>query len=153
MGYYMRFITRDDRDVSFDQIEAMLILGDARYALQRSQFEFEQVADVFYDSVLIGQIEINQVDDEIFEDDVSAFREMIGEPVSNEDRSVLAILNQAWLMVVVEALWKGTDAEYTLTKFDPLWAWLFANRSGILQADNEGFYDANGLIVERKFML
>jgi hypothetical protein len=153
MGYYMRFITGDERDVGFDQIEAMLVSVDSQYALQRSQFEFEQVTDVFYGGVLIGQIEINEVDDEIFEDDVSAFREMIGEPVSAEDRSVLAILDQARLMVVVEALWKGTDAENTLTKFDPLWAWLFANRTGILQADNEGFYDANGLLVERKFML
>lgn len=153
MGYYMRFIASDQGDVSFDQIETMLVSVDVHYTLQRSQFEFEQVADVFYGGVVIGQIEINRVDEEIFEDDVSAFRDMIGEPASNEEHSVLAILDRARFMVVVEALWKGTDAENILTKFDPLWAWLFENRIGVLQADNEGFYDANGLLVERKFML
>lgn len=116
-------------------------------------FEFEQIAEVYYDSILIGQIEINHAGEDIFEDDIASFRDMIGEGKSDEERSALTVLDNARYMIVAEVLWKGINAETTLEKFDPLWAWLFANRIGILQADNEGFYDANGLIVERNFML
>ena len=49
--------------------------------------------------------------------------------------------------------WEGTDSEATFALFDALWDWLFANRRGILQADSEGFYNADGLLVERKFMI
>jgi hypothetical protein len=30
----------------------------------------------------------------------------------------------------------------------PLWDWLLANRSGLIQADGEGFYEGRNLILE-----
>ena len=153
MGYYMRFMVCDNTEINLDEIEEQLHTLDAKYSFQRTAFEFEEVADIFYDSIAIGQIEINHDDDEIFEDDVAAFRDMVGEPKTAEESFVLSVLDTARYMIAIEALWEGIEAENTLEKFDPLWVWLFANRHGILQADNEGFYTANGLIVERKFML
>ncbi|MEZ4667043.1 MAG: hypothetical protein R3E39_03835 [Anaerolineae bacterium] len=136
-----------------DDIETMLSEVDTGYSLRRSEFAFEQIADVFYDGAAIGYVEINETADEIFEDDLSAFRDMIGEPKTDVERNVLEMLDKANYMIAVEALWEGAESENTLAKFDPLWAWLFETHSGILQADNEGFYDAKGLILERKFML
>ena len=40
------------------------------------------------------------------------------------------------------------DAEETLDALGPLWSWLQENRRGMLQADGEGYYDVNGLVLE-----
>jgi len=38
-------------------------------------------------------------------------------------------------------------AEQTLELLSPLWEWLLANRRGLIQADGEGFYDGQHLIL------
>jgi hypothetical protein len=66
---------------------------------------------------------------------------------------VREVLANVKAMVVVEAFWQGEESEATLAKLDPLWDWLFAHYNGLSQADNEGFYDQSGLILERSFTL
>mgnify|MGYP005871569493 CR=1 FL=1 len=56
-------------------------------------------------------------------------------------------------LVAAEIFWPGTEAEPVLEKVDRLWNWLFTHYDGLLQADNEGFYDAHDLILPRNFTL
>ena len=151
MGYYMRYIAADERPLNLGLIGETLRSIDPRYVLRAT--DLDELVEVLYDGTLYGQIEINAPGDELFEDDISAFMEMVGTATTQEERLVTATLTAATQIVAVEMFWEGTASEGTFAKFDPLWDWLFANRRGILQADTEGFYSADGLLVERKFMI
>ncbi len=61
---------------------------------------------------------------------------------------MLAVLDGAQAIVGMEAEWTGSDAEPVLSRLDPLWDWLFEQRQGLLQMDTEGFYDADGLVLD-----
>lgn len=151
MGYFMRYISTDARPVTFATLDEVLAAVDTKYALRAT--DLDELVEVLYDGQLYGQVEIDSPEDELFEDDISAFTEMLGEPKTDGERTVAAALAAAQQIVAVEMFWEGTDGEATFSKFDPLWDWLFANRTGILQADTEGFYSTEGLLVERKFMI
>ena len=151
MGYYMRYISTDERPLSLAMIGETLGAIDPRYLIRTT--DLDELVEVIYDDKLYGQIEINTPGDELFEDDINAFMEMVGKPTTQEEHLVMATLTAATQMIAVEMFWEGTASEATFALFDPLWDWLFANRRGVLQADTEGFYSADGLLVERKFMI
>ncbi|MBZ0283329.1 MAG: hypothetical protein K8L97_21515 [Anaerolineae bacterium] len=152
MGYYMRYIATDTTTISLEVLEAALKLIDAAYAIKPDS-QIDNLGDLFYGDMRMAQLEINVPDDDIFEDDINEFRDLVGTADEPGARQVLDVLEAATCMIAVEAFWEGENSEGTLAKLDPLWDWLFANRKGMSQADSEGFYDANGLILERRFML
>ena len=60
---------------------------------------------------------------------------------------VLGALGNARAIVAAQVLYGKGDTEATLACLDPLWTWLFQHRSGLLQADAEGYYDAEGVVL------
>ena len=56
-------------------------------------------------------------------------------------------LTNATSIIAVRVLWQGREPEPTLEKLDALWNWLLSNRTGLMQADDEGYYDSSGLIL------
>ncbi len=151
MGYFMRYILADARPINFALIGETLAVLDPLYSLRAT--DLDELVEVLYDDQLYGQIEIDVPGDELFDDDLSAFTEMLGETTGAEEQLVAEILSEATQILAVEMFWEGENSEATYARFDPLWIWLFANRRGVLQADSEGFYGASGLLAERKFML
>lgn len=151
MGYYLRYITTSQQAITLPVIAAALQALDPVYSLAGDQVD--DIADLLHGETFCGVLEINRPGDDIFEDDLREFREMVGTGETEAERRVLAVLANAQAMVAVEAIWQGTDSESALGRLDPLWGWLFAHYPGLLQADNEGFYDADDLILERNFML
>ncbi|MCB9457637.1 MAG: hypothetical protein H6671_16750 [Anaerolineaceae bacterium] len=151
MGYYLRFITTSQQAITVPVIAAALQALDPAYTLAGDQVD--GIADLLHGETFCGVLEINRPGDDIFEDDLREFRDMVGTGETEAERRVLAVLANAQAMVAVEAIWLGTDSASVLGRLDPLWDWLFAHYPGLLQADNEGFYDADDLILERNFML
>jgi hypothetical protein len=151
MGYYMRFILSDARPVSLAILEDALREQDPNYKLLPDQVP--DIGELFYASQRLALLEINRADEEIFSDDLTEFKDLVGSGREPKARLVLDVLNQASAIIAVEAFWDEGQADSTLMKLEPLWDWLFANRNGILQADGEGFYNVDDLILERKFML
>jgi hypothetical protein len=45
-------------------------------------------------------------------------------------------------------LFQDRPLEITFSQIEPLWQWLFDHRSGLLQAEAEGYYDRTKLILE-----
>ena len=78
MGYYMRYISADERPLSLAQIGEALVAIDPRYLICPT--DLDELVEVVYDDKLYGQIEINTPGDELFEDDISAFMEMLSFP-------------------------------------------------------------------------
>jgi hypothetical protein len=61
---------------------------------------------------------------------------------------VATTLRSAQAIIAAQVLFGTGETEMTLSRLDPLWAWLFCNRDGLLQADGEGYYDAHGVVLQ-----
>lgn len=151
MGYTMRYITTDAGDISLALIEAALKQVDAAYTIANT--DVPDIGDLMHGDTRLGVIEINRPGDDIFDDDLAEFHDLVGTGDSPAQQRVLNVLDSAQAMIAVEAEWPGTDAEPVLGKLDDLWDWLFDHHPGLLQADAEGFYDGDELILERRFTL
>ena len=151
MGYLMRYISTDSKPITLSMIETALKKVDPAYAVVN--IEVNDLGDLMYADTRCAIIEINRPGDDIFEDDLAEFKNMVGQGDNPAEERVRVILNQSTALIVIEAFWQGEMAEPILARIDPLWDWLFANYEGISQADNEGFYDRSGLILERHFTL
>jgi len=87
-------------------------------------------------------------EDDLFEEELCELKESVEEARGARRADVLKILDEPKAIVAVEVLWQGRETEPTLQKIDPLWAWLFSHRKGLLQADGEGYYDRSGHILK-----
>jgi len=151
VGYLMRYISTDPKSITLSLIEAALKRVDPAYSI--ANVEVDDLGDLMFGDLRCAIIDINRPGDDIFEDDLAEFRDLVGQGNSASEQIVRQTLAGATALVVIEALWPGEDAEPILARIDPLWDWLFATYSGLSQADNEGFYDRTGLILERNFTL
>jgi hypothetical protein len=151
MGYFMRYFTTSQLPISPDLLNEVLKSIDGKYHLENT--DLESLGRLTYADQFLGTLEFNSPDDEIFQDDRESFLDVLGKPVSEAENEVEQVLTAATALLVAEVYWEGTQAEEALKRFDPLWDWLFENRPGLLQADQEGFYNRGGLLVERRFTL
>ncbi len=61
----------------------------------------------------------------------------------------MAFLRDSKSTVAVRVLWGGrATVEETLRPLDALWEALFEELGGLLQADDDGYYDHEGMILE-----
>lgn len=151
MGYLMRFFVTDKMDLTLQYLGNALQLVDARYQLANT--DVPDIADLLFDGTQLAVLEINRPGDDMFEDDLAEFDEMVGPDHDPATTRVREVLHQTKALVVAEVFWEGTESEAALEKLDPLWNWLFQHVQGLAQADTEGFYDSSGLVLERRFTL
>jgi len=148
MGYYMRFISTDEQEITLSLLESALKLVDPQYSIANVHKTPREFGDLMHGNDIYGQIEINQLGDNLFEEELEELKEFLSEGKGKKKKAVLKALTNTKTTVAVEVLWQKRDAEQTLSKIASLWNWLFTNRSGLLQVDNEGYYDSSGLILE-----
>lgn len=151
MGYLMRFFVVSTAKPTLNQLGEALHRVDSRYQLANT--DVPDIADLLFDGTLLAVLEINRPGDDMFEDDLAEFDEMVGQDSDPATVRVREVLQQTKALVVAEVFWDGTEAEAALEKLDPLWNWLFQHVQGLAQADTEGFYDSSGLVLERRFTL
>lgn len=60
---------------------------------------------------------------------------------------MLARLESVTAILAVRVLWQERTAEQTFTKLDRMWRWLQSHHRGLVQADGEGFYESQRLIL------
>jgi hypothetical protein len=147
MGYYMRFILTDETETRLSTLETALKEADSRYGLANIHTEPFEYAELTYAGELYGELEINRPPDP---EELDELREEVEESEASRTKkqAVLTVLGQATAVVAVRVLYQGRSPEATLEKLEPLWEWLFTHRRGLLHADAEGFYDAEGLVLE-----
>lgn len=147
MGYYMRFITLDEREMNLGEIETALKEIDENYKIDRDEENDDEGVLIFGDDDF-GQLQINAKGDEYFDDDIELLIERATESEGENKQKVLDFLIQAKNMLFLRVLFQGRNEEETFEKIDPMWEWLGENRGGLIHADYEGFYDSSGLILE-----
>ena len=141
MGYDMRYILTDNREITLSQIETGLKQVDPDYSIGDGE-------TLMYVDELYGEIEINVPGDGLFEAEVEELKEEIKDSRGRNKTTVLEALQKAKAIVAVRVLWQGRETEQTLEKIDSLWEWLFDNREGLLQADGEGYYNQSKHILK-----
>jgi hypothetical protein len=145
MGYYIRFVSVDARPIVAAHLQAALFATSGEYKMDIDQ----NVANIHYAGATIAQIEINIPGDGLFEEE----RDELIELASNAagDRSakarVIATVTGATAIIVTRVLPGASALEATLSRLEPLWAWLFRNRAGLLYRDGKGYYDRNALLL------
>ncbi|MBN9118308.1 MAG: hypothetical protein J0I06_03960 [Planctomycetes bacterium] len=142
MGYWMRF---------FDTHKKPLKLGTLRSALRRIDRKFDlDRGQLTYDGADFAQVEISEPGDGTFDAELAEFRAAVeakrGTKVAAAKAQVLETLDKTKRTIAVRVGGHG-DA---LDLLDTLWDWLFRRRSGLLQADGEGFYQDEDLILPLK---
>ena len=148
MGYYMRFVVTDDKDISLSVLNSGLKEKDSSYAVEFDD-DADDAGDLTYNGDIYGAFEINRPDDGLFDEEIEELKEFLEDAEGERKSEVLQTLNNAKAIIALQVLQQGraTDEE-TLVKIDPLWKWLFANYKGLMQAEAEGYYDASGLVLE-----
>jgi hypothetical protein len=144
MSYYMRFLSTDLQATTAAHLEAAFRAVDPDYDVQVEDNE----AVVRHAAATIAKLEINELGDGLFDEEREELTARVTAAAGDAAAKarVLEALRGARTIVVAQVLYGTGDQETTLAKLDPLWAWLFRNRRGLLQAEGEGYYDHQGLI-------
>src|SRR5690349_7235115 len=134
MGYYMRYLIAEDTGISLSQIEQRLKQVDPSYSIT------DDGALRFGDD-LYGAVSLTFPDDSLFGEELEELKEEVEEATGKNKKKVIEVLDGAKAIVAVQVLYQGREIEETMEKLDPLWEWLFNNYKGLLQADEEGYYE------------
>ena len=146
MGYYMRFICTDEEPISTVDLQQAFAAAGPGYDVQID----ETAATILHQGATIAHVELNTPGDGLFDEErkeLIEFAADIDEHNSAKAR-VLTTLRAARMFVAAQVLFGSGETETILRQLDPLWAWLFQHRQGLLQADGEGYYDVHGRILE-----
>ena len=102
--------------------------------------------DVLYGSEIFGEVEVNRREDQVFGEDVEELRELLDGFRAQEDgkRRVRAALDAASGMIALQLSEEGHEA---YRRVDPFWDWLFERYPGLLQIDDEGYYNQDEQIL------
>jgi hypothetical protein len=140
MGYYMRYFVEDARVPSLTDIASA-------YA------DHPSGARVFDDQLRKGdathaEFTVSPKGDELFEEEIEEFRAELADAESGPaKRRVAKCLQNAQAIVAVQVLGGGA-VDDSLDLLGPFWDYMDRTYRGLIQADGEGFYDGDDLILE-----
>src|SRR5262245_34910330 len=135
----------------FDTHKKPLTLANLRAGLRRVDRGFGiDSGQLTYDGEDFAQVEISKPGDGMFDEELAGFRDAVaalsGKKVATAKAKVLKTLDATKRTIVVRV----GDHDLALDLLDSVWDWLFEHRSGLLQADREGFYEGEVLILALK---
>jgi hypothetical protein len=143
LGYFMRYIVSDDRPVTLQDVRKAFAEAGAGYELDGEEAE----CTIAYEGKSIGQITLNIPGDGLFDEERDELIEFAEDGDGPSKPRVVDTLRSAHGIVAVQVLFGDGDTDRTLDALSPLWIWLQANRRGLAQADGEGYYDGENLIL------
>ena len=143
MSYFMRFILTDGTPPTLEIIAEALRAVDTSFTVTQFSDDSES-GDLYYGDDLYAEIEINLRGDPLCDEDIEDFVEELNKHDDPKSEIALNVLQRATGMVVLHVLRAGHENHLALNQ---LWDWLFATRAGLLQVDEEGFFDHDQQIV------
>ena len=141
MGYYMRYISTDSTETTMPVLQQALKERDPEYSITES-------GEVRRGNEIYGAVEINLPGDGLFDEEIEELKECVEEVRGKRKADVIKTLDSAKAIVAVQVLFGDRQAEAAIRKLDPLFEWLIVNRKGLLQVDDEGYYDQTGLVLK-----
>lgn len=143
MSYYMRYFMTDGAPPSLASIETALKHQDSAFAVVVDGTD-DTAGDLYHRDDLYAEIEINQRGDPLCDEDIEDFEEELNKQDDPNRSIALDVLKQATGMVVLHVLRAGHEDP---ARLNVLWDWLFQTRAGLLQIDEEGFFNVEGRVV------
>jgi hypothetical protein len=147
MGYYIRFIVYNEKDITLDAIEDGLKDIDSKFNLAEWDRECEY-AEMRHGDDLYGELEICRLDQDDVDEEIEELMEEVEDEMVGDKDKVIHLLRKAKAMLVIRILWQDRDAETTIHTIAPLWDWLFDNYQGLLQIDGEGYFDKDRQVLQ-----
>jgi hypothetical protein len=145
LGYYIRFISTDERPLEPVELRRVLALVDSAYS-----FEFGgESMTIHHAGSPIGHLRVRTPDDARFAAVRADLLAAAAQAKGSGRPRVLETLRAASAILTVEVLFGTGETESTLVRLDPLWAWLVDHRDGLIQADGEGYYDAERVVLRQ----
>ena len=153
MGYYMRYLFEGEPEVRLDALEAAIKEIDEGYAFVDWENDGRS-AEIRYKDEVYGAFDLEYIKGDGADDETQEMIEEVeavtGWFIKKPKERVLTFLQQVKVRLVVRVLWGGREGNETLDRLDPIWEWLMANYKGLLQADDEGFYEGRKMILKMK---
>lgn len=143
MGDFIRFLVTSDCSIDLSALELMLKALDGGFSLHVEVAE-PNIGELLYQSESMGEIEINSPGDVVFDEDIEDLLDRLDELEDEQKVFITGRIGAARLMVAMQLTEEGHE-QYD--RIDPLWDSLFNRCGGLLQVDEEGFYDQTGLIA------
>jgi hypothetical protein len=142
MGDYIRFLSPDCA-LDLKAIEALFraMDEDFRFIIDPA---VPMHCEVYYGSDVLAGLDINQADEDVFEEDREALIEEVSASTEPRRNAVLNGLKAARWMLALELYAEGHSA---YDRIDQVWDMLFEQCSGLLQIDEEGYYDIDGEVL------
>lgn len=143
MTYFMRFLYATGEPFTLLSLEDFLNRQDGNFAIFVDSAD-EKSGDLMYGEDVYGVIEVNSADEDLFREEIQELREIIADMDEVNVTAVRDFLDKVTGMIAIEVSEFG---HYHEDKLDPLWDWIFSQRGGLLQVDEEGYYDRERLIL------
>lgn len=146
MGDYLRFFYHGE-PVTLAWIEAGFKTISPHFAVMRDQAT-ASVGDLLYDDDVYAELEINVRGSILYHEDVEELREQL-EDAPEEDHAARARIYDVFEVATGLIAMRVADFGnvYYSERIDPFWDWLFEQRDGLLQIDDEGYYTRDGLLL------
>ncbi|MBK8025718.1 MAG: hypothetical protein IPK19_31085 [Chloroflexi bacterium] len=142
MGDYFRYLVTVDCDLTLAALEELFRRSSDQFSIHGEEAS-PNAGDLLYGSSILGDIEINRPGEEVFDEDLDEQREIL-DSIEEGTEYVRSVLERVKLMVALQLTEEGHGA---YDQIDPLWDLLFENCDGLLQVDDEGFYDSEGVVL------
>ena len=143
MSYYMRYILTDARKLELPELAQGLVSLDSAYRVDVA----DHMATLHHGRVALGHLELNVPGDGLFDEEIGELAEFAQDVNGIDATPVPMALRGATGILAVQVLGGAADNPAMRSLLDPMWTWLFEHRSGLLQADGEGYYGPKGLLV------
>ena len=135
----MRFLAEDDQPLNLEEIMSGLRSADPGFRLDKGGI-------LAKGEELLAELDVSGPGEELFTAEIDELRELAGQDNAT-GQAVAARLELVTALLAVRVLWQKRTAEQTLSLLDPLWRWLQEHRRGLVQADGEGFYERQRLVL------
>jgi hypothetical protein len=145
----MRFFDTSVKPLTLGEIEAALRQVDPAYRVECSENSKRPCGDLYRGEDVYAALEINVPGDGLFNEEIAEMLEFLEDADGEVGRvRVESVLREAQRTLSVQVLWQERETDQTLATLMPLWDWLFATRPGLLQADGEGYYAGDELVLK-----
>lgn len=143
MGDFFRFLVSDSCDLDLPALESIFQEQDTRFAILIETAE-PNYGELLHESEVLGEIELNRLGEIVFDEDISDLVELLQEVDAGNKDQVIELVQATNSMIVLQLTEAGHEAYDFI---DPVWDVLFARCGGLLQVDDEGYYDPNGALL------
>ena len=144
----LRLFVTDELPLTLSLLATNLQQVNPAYAIDDISTRLVEAGLFKVDTEVLGQLEIKRYGKRNFDNDLAEFAEVMQTTKRSNSQPVIDVLENTKVIVMLTLPPGSRENAAIQEKVEPLWEWLFANRTGLLHIDDEGFYRGMELIFQ-----